>query len=123
MDTGQFDLVQTCGACPEQYDVFKDGEQVGYLRLRHGYFYAEFRGGAYETVYEAHPRGDGIFDSEEEREHHIGKALNAIARRIRGTSDDDVLVDLLAQELDRSPSTIRNALENLRERGLIVRID
>ena len=25
---------KTCAACPEQYDVFKDGEQVGYVRLR-----------------------------------------------------------------------------------------
>lgn len=25
---------KTCAACPEQYDVFKDSEQVGYVRLR-----------------------------------------------------------------------------------------
>ena len=31
-------LIQTCGACPEQYDAFIGEEQVGYLRLRHGYF-------------------------------------------------------------------------------------
>lgn len=23
--------------CPEQYDIFKDGKQVGYFRLRHGW--------------------------------------------------------------------------------------
>lgn len=25
---------ETCGSCPEQYDVFKGGRQVGYVRLR-----------------------------------------------------------------------------------------
>jgi len=29
-------LNKTCGACPEQYDVFLEGENVGYMRLRHG---------------------------------------------------------------------------------------
>lgn len=28
---------QTCFACPEQYDVYQDDKQVGYVRLRHGY--------------------------------------------------------------------------------------
>ncbi len=26
----------TCGACPEQYDVYRGQVQVGYVRLRHG---------------------------------------------------------------------------------------
>ncbi len=28
------ELVQTCGCSPEQYDVFKDGKQIAYIRLR-----------------------------------------------------------------------------------------
>ena len=28
---------QTCAAYPEQYDVWKGDEQVGYVRLRHGH--------------------------------------------------------------------------------------
>ena len=31
-------LVMTCECCPEQYDVYKNDEKVGYLRLRHGVF-------------------------------------------------------------------------------------
>lgn len=31
-------LVETCPACPEQYDAFLDDELVGYLRLRWGRF-------------------------------------------------------------------------------------
>ena len=28
-------LVQTCGACPEQYDAYIDDKKIAYLRLRH----------------------------------------------------------------------------------------
>ena len=35
-------LVRTCYACPEQYDVFFHDFQIGYLRLRHGNFTAEY---------------------------------------------------------------------------------
>jgi hypothetical protein len=74
-------LVQTCGACPEQYDVFDGEEQVGYLRLRHGSFTAVHPDVMGETVYSASPNGDGIFDSDE-RDHFIGEALEAIQSAI-----------------------------------------
>ena len=72
-------LVLTCPACPEQYEVF-DGstrEQIGYLRLRHGYFRADVPECGGETVYEANPRGDGAFD-EDERLGYLTKAVKAI---------------------------------------------
>lgn len=68
------ELRQTCGACPEQYDAYLDDNLVGYLRLRHGYFRAEFRG---EVVFEGTPRGDGCFESEE-RESWLNRAKMAI---------------------------------------------
>lgn len=71
------ELVQTCGACPEQYDVFLDGETIGYLRLRHGYFRADYPCCGGETVYEAYPMGDGIFE-EDEREHYLNEAKIAL---------------------------------------------
>jgi hypothetical protein len=75
----KFRLNQTCGACPEQYDVYRGDEQVGYLRLRHGYFRAEaFVNCERKTVYEAYPRGDGIFQSEE-RDFYLNQACKAIA--------------------------------------------
>lgn len=30
---------RTSLACPEQYDIYSEGEQVGYMRLRHGFLY------------------------------------------------------------------------------------
>ena len=77
-------LICTCSACPEQYDVFdnKTGEQLGYLRLRHGYFRADYLECGGETVYEAEPAGDGIFE-EDERLPHLTEAVNALLKQRR----------------------------------------
>ena len=70
----KFKLVQTCGACPEAYDVYFNDEKVGYMRLRHGHFRAEYKG---ETVYTAQPNGDGIFEYDE-RNFYLNSACRAI---------------------------------------------
>ena len=84
-------LVQTCPGCPEQYDVFYDDEgnslKIGYLRLRHGYFRADYLDCGGETVYEAHPEGGGVFASDSERYFYLSKAVDALIRRYRG--DDE----------------------------------
>ena len=79
-------LVCTSIACPEQYDVFDaDQNQIGYLRLRHGYFRAEFPEYGGETVYESDTAGDGCFE-EDERLPELTKAVAALhARATRGT--------------------------------------
>lgn len=77
MSAGDLSLVQTCVACPEQYDVYRDGAVVGYLRLRHGHFTARLFGPDGPMVYEATPRGDGAFD-DDERDEYLRKATNAI---------------------------------------------
>lgn len=75
----QITLVETCSACPEQYDAYLDGKKIGYLRLRHGYFRAEHNG---TTVYSTETLGDGIFDSSEKGKH-LKKAKKAIAKSIK----------------------------------------
>jgi len=77
IDTGDYQLKLTCSACPEQYDVFKDGKQVGYLRLRHGHFYASIPDVDGKTVYEGYPNGDGSFE-EDERKQFLTEAIIAI---------------------------------------------
>jgi hypothetical protein len=77
MRIGEYELEQTCSACPEQYDVKRKGVQVGYLRLRHGYFYADVPECGGECVYEAEPEGDGIF-ADHERERYLAEAIEAI---------------------------------------------
>jgi predicted acetyltransferase len=70
------DLRLTCSACPEQYEVYRNEVQVGYIRLRHGKFtvQTEVMG---EIMYQAEPIGDGIFEPHE-REHYLDEAMKAI---------------------------------------------
>lgn len=76
--SGKLKLKQTCGACPETYDVFLEEEEVGYMRLRDGYFRAECYG---ETVYECHPEGDGMFE-DDERNRYLNEACKAILEKL-----------------------------------------
>ena len=79
-----FLLDQTCGACPEQYDVYLDDKQVGYFRLRWGTFRASYPDCGGETVYVAELNHDlqGCFSSEDEREEHLLKACKALASKL-----------------------------------------
>lgn len=75
-------LVETCGGCPEQYDVFtEDGIQVGYLRLRHGTFRVDYPACGDEVIYLANPQGDGVFQ-EDERMEYLAQALIAIRSKL-----------------------------------------
>lgn len=75
------ELKMTCGACPEQYDVFKEGEQVAYYRLRHGEFRVDFPDVGGETIYQADPKGDGIFD-DDERLVFLTRAMREVLLKI-----------------------------------------
>ena len=83
----QFTLVLTCGACPEQYDVFLAGEQVGYLRLRHGFFTARYPDCGGEIIYESQPNGDGLFDSDE-RAFYLDEAITALKTHINSRKEN-----------------------------------
>lgn len=76
-----FKLDKTCWACPEQYDVYLNGEQVGYLRLRHGSFRCDYPDCGGKTVFSAYPDGDGCF-TEEERDPMLRKALAALKEEL-----------------------------------------
>ena len=79
----EYTLQETCGACPEQYDVYLDGEKVGYLRLRHGYFAAESPDCGDREVYSTTKcRGDGIF-YDDERQFYLKKAIKHIHKWVK----------------------------------------
>lgn len=68
------------GSCPEQYDVFLNGKEIGYLRLRHGSFsaYLTEMGKDWERVYQSEAMvGDGCFE-DDERDYFLTAAINAI---------------------------------------------
>lgn len=79
----------TCGACPEQYDVFKNEDYVGYVRLRHGYLYVSDPNDDEVLWSNANPsdediivEGDGIFHSEDEREYFLNKIADVLHKHI-----------------------------------------
>lgn len=78
MEMNGYTLVMTCGAWPEQYDVYKDGKYVAYLRLRHGRFTVDAPNIG-NTIYRAFPEGDGYF-TDEERDFYLNEAVEAIQR-------------------------------------------
>lgn len=71
---------QTCGACPEQYDVFDDeGKQVAYVRLRWGRLRVDVPDCGGETIL-SHRFDDpwkGCFDLDE-RAYWMGTVNDAI---------------------------------------------
>lgn len=79
MSPSDIRLVETCSACPEQYDAYVGDRQVGYLRLRHGTFLVHVLDAGGEVVYVARPKGDGTFD-EDERDFYLTAAKDAIAK-------------------------------------------
>lgn len=75
-------LVETCGACPEQYDAFDpSGKLVGYLRLRHGEFTVNHPECGGTLILSGCTVGDGCFDPDE-REPWLLLARTALAHRI-----------------------------------------
>lgn len=76
-----YQLKLTCEECPEQYDVFKDGNQVGYLRLRHGKFTVETPKCSGGMVFQALPAGDGSF-YKDERTFYLTEAIKAIDKSL-----------------------------------------
>ena len=82
MEIDGLKLIRTCFACPEQYDVLDENHNVvGYLRLRHGFFRVDFPHCGGETIYEAHPKGDGVFEYDE-REFYLTDAVTAIKEKL-----------------------------------------
>lgn len=74
-------LINTCSGQPEQYNAVYRGAQVGYLRLRWGYFNTEYPDCDGVTVYGCEVEGDGEF-IDSEREEHLRAATAAIKAKL-----------------------------------------
>ncbi len=99
----EIELVETCYVCPEQYDALYNGNIIGYLRLRHGYFRVDYPNCGGDTIYEVNTVGDGRFDNEDERAFHLNKAKEVLALKYNGTRDLDTQAKceyILENELD-----------------------
>lgn len=75
-------LNKNSNACPEQYDAFYNNKQVGYLRLRNGYFTVKYPDVDGELIYESEKvKGNGSFE-DSERDYFLGIAKVAIINKI-----------------------------------------
>ena len=115
-----YTLVMTCPRFPEQYDVFKDDQPAGYLRLRHGEFTASYPDVDGECILYLEPDGEGHF-TDEERPAMLERAIRAIDayRKFDDTHDDH---EHLAQKLDElsglSAHWERNRMNGRTPRGI-----
>ena len=74
---------------PEQYNAFDEaGNQIGYLRLRHNWFRVDFPTNGGETIFEARPKGDGIFE-DDERDFYLQKAYDSIVSKLDQAKSDE----------------------------------
>lgn len=74
-------LVETCGACPEQYDVFDGDRLIGYLRLRWSHFTASYPNVEGVDVYAVDIDDEGYtgqFDTEDQRRAELIRACEAL---------------------------------------------
>ena len=75
-------IEQTCDICPEQYDVYHDDEQVGYIRIRHGAMTVKCPDVGGKVVLCEMTDGDGGLTFKE-RPERMFRALNAITRYVK----------------------------------------
>lgn len=71
----------TCSACPEQYDVWYNEKQIGYIRLRWGILRAYYPSHMGDKVYEAiigDGEWQGHFSNEEERIEHLSNIAKVL---------------------------------------------
>ena len=90
-----YELKCTCEGCPEQYDVFKDGVQLAYLRLRHGTFYGSVPDAYGAYLFEVAPKGDGCFEYDE-RDMFLSEAISILDEYLNG---NDCLRDYVSMRL------------------------
>ena len=82
----------TCCACPEQYDVFDDNNNiVGYVRLRWGGLSCEYPDVGGKKIYYASV-GDGWcgnFENESQRMRHLNNIADKIIEAINEPYEDE----------------------------------
>lgn len=68
----------TCISCPEQYEVYSDGDEIGYLRFRYGLWEVWYtvidRTLLYKAMWEGEPY-KSEFETQEKRAEELNRAI------------------------------------------------
>lgn len=124
-------FVQTCFACPEQYDVYDGDRQVGYVRLRHGYLTCEYPDVGGEEIYSAKIMNSagadaGVFDDDTLRKECLyeiaGRLLEEMGKSVEMnyavvftySFDDEMVVYTFCSEEEAKAFLKSNYEEELR---------
>jgi hypothetical protein len=79
-EIGEFIFVETCGACPEQYDVFFNDKAIGYVRLRHGLLTVRVPNSQGKSIFQVKfdEEWKGNFENQDEREFYFRKIVEIL---------------------------------------------
>lgn len=72
-------LVQSSGACPEQYEMLYNDDEIALLHLRYGHF--RVFNSRDQILYEAYPAGDDVFENNE-REFYLTMGQLAVLEHL-----------------------------------------
>ena len=74
MTYSNVEFIQTCSACPEQYNIVTkvEGKKKGYIHLRYGALTVEYNGKPIYN-YQFPDEWKGCFNGQDERTHYLNK--------------------------------------------------
>ena len=110
----KFYFLNTCYACPEQYDVYRsNGELCGYIRLRWGTLRADYPNIDGESIYTYNFEDDfkGSFDSEDERKEYLSNIAVEYQKAIIGDIPTNLQDDDAVYEILTDPSELEERLK------------
>lgn len=85
LNVNNYALIQTWHSAPEQYEVFKGGKNVGYLRLKYGTLRVFYPGVTGNQIASFETKGYSSFE-EEEKTEFLEKAVAEIDKHIKKDS-------------------------------------
>jgi len=110
----KFYFLNTCYACPEQYDVYRsNGELCGYIRLRWGMLIAEYPDVNGTCIYKYYFNDDfkGRFDSDEERHEYLKNIAVEFQLTILGDIQTNLNTEDVTYEILTDPRELEEKLK------------
>lgn len=102
-------LVKTCDGCPEQYDAFINGLQIGYIRCRWGEIAVKCPDANGKVVYQSITDGYGAL-TDDERGVQLSACIKAIESWNKRQQEQYLAMTNVVNALDNTVSVIYDTL-------------